>query len=272
MNNYKRESFNVRELLLYGVLVSLLLLANVSGARGIIYSFLDTTLNPFLIVTRNFGQQTSNLFKEMNNKSNLLEENIMLKRELLNRDQIDVHNQELQEQIKKLQAQTNIQDIDSKVLQSIRVIGVQKMFTANPEVIIEGNSDFLKRENQNIYYDKNVLFGFANIVEGGSVKALPFYSPSLGFKVPIKNLKDESQRGFISMGENGEVHIKNVPKDYKVEIGDIWVTTNDVSEVQPNLIVGKVKSVDQNQQDGFQDITLELPFNISSLQYLLIEK
>jgi cell shape-determining protein MreC len=274
MPNLKSNySFNFRGLLISIIFATLLLISNILGWNKVFYKTLDTVLNPFLISTRNTGLNASFFLQEASNKKNVLQENINLKREILKYDELKVQNKELKDQISKLEAQTKILGTPQKQYQLTKVVGTQNTFASDPQVILQLDGDISQiKENYPVFYEVNTLFGFISRIEGRTVKVVPFYSPNIDSKIPVQILNNPQQKGFINPIENGIVRINNLPKDYKIQEGDIWVTTNDVVEVPPSYIVGKTKSIQVNQQDGFQEVELELPFTLSTLSYLLIEK
>lgn len=267
------SGFGFKNILLNIALASLLLISNIPGWNKVIYKTFDNVFNPFLISTRVFALNSSFFIKEVFNKRSVLDENIDLKRQILKYEEIKSENSSLKEQISKLEAQTKISGVGQRQYDMVKVVGIQNTFSSDPQVMFNlPNESYHVKENAPVYYELNTLFGFVSSVEGKTVKVNPYYSPNIDSKIPVQSLKYPSQKGFISNIENGIVKIKNLPKDYKIEEGDIWLTTNDVVEVPPSLIVGKVKVLRVNQQDGFQEVELELPFNLSSLSYLLIEK
>lgn len=266
-------TFNLKHILLSIVLCACLLLSNVIGLNTTIYSTFDTILHPFFISTRSVALNSSFFLREITAKRTVLNENIALRRDILKYEEIKTQNKELQDQIKKLESQTKITAPVQKDFQMAKVIGIQNLFTSNPQVMVRlGEQMSNLKENSPVYYETNTLFGFVSKVEGKTVLINPFYSPNIDSKIPVQSLTFPQQKGFISAIEDGVVKIKNLPKDYKLQEGEVWVTTNDVVEVPPSLIVGKVKSIKINQQDGFQEVELELPFTLSTISYLLLEK
>src|SRR5690349_20930846 len=84
------------------VLAAFLLITNLVGWNRFIYRDLDLVFNPFIIATRNTGQTMSLFLKEVTSKAFVIQENIELKRKIVEYDEIKVQNQELIDQINRL--------------------------------------------------------------------------------------------------------------------------------------------------------------------------
>lgn len=267
------KKIDLRSALIVFSFVVVLLLTNVLNINKQFYSYLDILFNPFLISGRSVARNSSLFIAEFARKNNVLQENIQLRRELLQFDQLKVKNQELEEQVRKLEDQTRISRVINNDFQLVKVIGVQSLLNSSPQILLymdSENSDL--KLGSAILYDTQTLLGFVTAIESRTIRVSPFYSESIVSKVPVQNVAVASQKGFITPIESGVVKIKNLPKEYVVKDGDIWMTTNDVAEVPPSLIVGKVKKVTVNQQDGYQEAELQLPFSPATLSYVLIQK
>lgn len=259
-------------LLVYAVLSCFLLVSNVVSWNKEIYAFMDRIFNPFLVNFRKSASDFSFVIHEMNNKDDVLRENLELKRKLLQYEEIKVTNNNLTEQIKRLETQTGIRKISEKSLRMVNIVGAQNVFSSNPELVIRtGQKDNVK-VNDTVFYESNTLLGFVFDVSEESSKVLPFYSPSMNFKIPAQNLRIPDQKGFITPISGGVVKIMNVPLNAEVLEGDIWITTNDVPEVMPNLVLGKAKKITKNTETGFQEIELEIPFDFNKTTYVFVEE
>jgi cell shape-determining protein MreC len=212
------------------------------------------------------------LLTEISNKNRVVQENLDLKRDILKYKELEAINKDLKDQISKLQLQTSIQNPKDKNLTLVNISGIQNIFSSAPTILIRAGSNQNVSKNDVVYYESNTLLGFVSEVYPNSSKVLPFYAPELkaNFQVPVQNLKDPSQKSFISPIENGIVKMAKVP-EYPISEGDVWITGNEVSEVPPNLIVGITKKVTLAPQEGFQEIELEVPFNVGSTNYVFIE-
>lgn len=254
------------------VLAAFLLITNLVGWNRFIYRDLDFVFNPFVIATRNTGQTMSLFLKEVTNKAFVIQENIELKRKIVEYDETKVQNQELIDQINRLSSQTNISVETEKKLELVRISGAQNLFSSDPvlRLAIPGDEDVAA--GQPVYYEKNTLFGFVDRVEGQTAFIIPYYSPRIKFNIPVQNFSDSNQRGFIQKIDKGRVLVRNVAREAAINTGDLWITTNDVAEVPSGLIVGVVKSISVSSDGGFQEVELELPFDFSETSYLFIEK
>lgn len=252
------------------VFVAFFLIINLVGWNQFLYRDMDTIFNPFLISTRLVTSNTSLFLKEFTNKSFVTGENIELKRKITEYDEVQVENKDLKEQINRLTYQTQIQASGDRKLKLVKISGVQNLYSVNPIINVEITSDEDPKVGTPVFYSKNTLFGFVNSISGKTAQVIPFYSPSLQVPIPVQNSKDPSDKGFVNKIENGSITIRNIPKSASVNIGDIWITTNDVDEVPSGVIVGKVKQVREDPSTGFKEIELELPYTLQETNYLFI--
>lgn len=257
---------------IYLAFVSFLIFSNIFNLKNVIYGGMDATFQTVQIQSRKWAFDFKFLLEEIRNKQNIIEENIELKKQILEFNQIQVENQTLTEEFFKLQEQASIQVPDKKAFTMVQAFGVQEIYSQNPfiKVRLEEESDL--PINTTVYYDRGTLFGFVKEVNRKSAKVVPFFSADLEFKISIKSLKDPNQKALLTPGvEKNTIKLERLPLDYKVDVGDIWVTTNDVEYVLPELFVGNVSRVERNEIEGFQTVYIQLPFTVSQITYLLIE-
>ncbi len=259
-----------KKLLVFSFVSCFLLITNVTGWNRIIYSTTDQVLSPFVIAGRSIAFNTNILFKEISNKRGVLSENIELRRTIATYDQLRAENKDLKDQIDRLQNQTGIIPAKDRKLSLVKVVGAQNLFNSNPEVLVYLDSNNKVRVNDVVYYESSTLFGFVKEVDGKTATVVPFYSPDIKFNIPVQSLKDPSQKGFISAISNAKVSVRNVAKEVGVSVGDVWVTTNDVTEVPSTLVVGKVSNVVKKDQANFQELGLDLAFSLGTTTYLMI--
>jgi cell shape-determining protein MreC len=267
----KKHDHSPKSFVAWALAASVLLMVNTIGWSNSIYGAVDNVLSPFVIVMRDFANSSRILVTELNNKSDVLSDNIKLKRSITEYEELKVKNKELQDQISKLEAQTKIASADPKNFKLVKVIGVQNIFSPSPEILININKNYDLKVNDVVYYETNTILGFVKDVKGNTARVSLFFSPEIKFNIPVQSVRDPAQKGFVKGFREGNIIIQNVSKDFKVNEGDTWITTNDVPEVKPNLIIGKVKAVRADTQDGFQELEIAMPFTLPELTYVLIE-
>lgn len=271
MRSSEQKKLDPKGLVIFAFISSLLLVTNIIGFNKYIYTGFDSVFNPFIIATRRVGRSTDILIKETLYKGSILRENIDLKRELVKYEELKAKNKEYLDQIARLQSQTNINAPRSKELRLVEITGVQNLFSSKPELLLHVGSDSNVKKGDIVYYESNTLFGFVKEVNGQTAKVMPYYSSDIQFNIPVQSFVDPSKKGFINKFSGGDVTIGNVSKDAGVSIGDIWVTTNDVLEVPANLVVGKVSSTIKDPQESFQQLKIDVPFNLRETGYVFVE-
>jgi cell shape-determining protein MreC len=261
-----------KKLLVFAFISAFLLITNVTGWNNIIYSDVDTVLNPFLVVGHNVAFNTDLLFREIGDKSGVLRENIDLKREITEYEELNAINKDLRDQIARLQQQAGVTVPENRNFRLVKVIGVQNLYASDPELLIYLDSGATVKQWDVVYYDNQTLFGFVKEINGRTAKIVPFFSPDINFNIPVQSTRDPTQKGFISKISNAKVEIRNVSKDVGVSEGDVWVTTNDVTEVPSSLVVGRISKVSKEAQESFQSLEIDAPFNLSATTYLMMEQ
>jgi cell shape-determining protein MreC len=268
------NTINVKltKFLVWGLISCILLFSNLVGWHTGIQKAFDSVLSPFLIVVRDAGQNLSYFLQDINDKPNLAKENLELKRQMIQYEEIKALNRDLELQLTKLEQQTKISRSVNKKLQIVKVIGVQNLFSSSPEVIININGNSSIKVDSPVYFETNTLFGFVQSIEGNTAKVVPYYAPNVQFNIAVESVKDINQTGFVEPIANNTIKIRNVQKDLKVNTGDVWVTANVVPQVPAGLVIGKVKKADADVREGFQQVEIEVPFNLNQSPYLLIEQ
>lgn len=247
-----------------------LILTNLVGISNNILTISDTLTNPIIKNIHNFGVNTNIFFTELSNKNGVLEENINLKTQISDLESIKAENEALKQKIVDYENKYSIQEAKSKNFKLFPVRGVQDVYSSSPSVYITLDLASDYRVGQVVYYNKNQIFGFVTEITGLTAKVVPFYSPELDFRIPVQSSTDPTLTGFIVAINQGEVHITNVNKDSSINKGDIWVTTNDRANIPGSLVIGKIKDIYEDKENGFKDLTIESPFDVLSLENLLI--
>lgn len=253
------------------IIASIFLSTNIIGWNKFIYSHLDYIFSPFLIMVRNSGMKAELFLTEIQNRSSVTEENLELKKKIAEYDQIIAENKDLKNQIKSIESENNIVSGRSPKLVSAQIFGVQNMYSSNPKLKLIIPDGLNVKKGDPVYYDRLTLLGFITGIEGATAIIAPFYSPGItGFNIPVQSLDKPEIKGFVNRINQGEITVRNIPKDASIQNGEIWVTTNDVFEVPPGLIIGKVKNVRENLSTGFKEIELSLTFDLSNINYVYL--
>lgn len=248
----------------------LIIILNLLPIKSQIEITSDTILNPILSSLRGFGLDSKTLFTEMFRKTDLSGENFELKRRNAELEKYQTEIEELKKKVASLEALSNKQSLTENKYKVLKIRGVQNLYSSSPYIIVSMDSSSRLRVGDIIYYQDGYIFGMVKKIEGLSAEVLPYYSAELGFQIPAQSSKDPEQIGFLNPIENGVLKIRNVNKNAAVNIGDIWVTTNDRAEIPGSLILGKVKQVRENTETGFKELELELPFSTQDLEEVLV--
>ena len=260
-----------RKYLIALIIASIFLSTNIIGWNKVIYSRLDYIFYPILIMGRKSGMKAKLFLTEIQNISSVTEENLELKKKITEYDQIIVENKDLKNQIKSIESENNIVSGRSPKLISAQIFGVQNMYSSNPKLKLIIPDGVNAKKGDPVYYDRLTLLGFITGIEGATAIIAPFYSPGItDFNIPVQSLDKPEIKGFVNRINQGEITIRNIPKDASIQNGEIWVTTNDVFEVPPGLIIGKVKNVRENLSTGFKEIELSLTFDLSNTNYVYL--
>ncbi|GIW57528.1 MAG: hypothetical protein KatS3mg083_473 [Candidatus Dojkabacteria bacterium] len=243
---------------------------DILGFSAEVNSRLDQIFIPSVILIRNNGMYINLLVEELSNRPYLARENLELKKQIAEYEQIRVENERLKKQIESLSQENNIKLPKQPSLVAVEVFGIQDLYSVNPRVriIIPKNVKIQKWDP--VYIDRMTLLGFITEINGSTAVVSPFFSANISFSIPVQSVSNSTIKGFVSKNNSAEIIIRNVQKDVVIPIGDIWVTTNDVSEVPPGLIIGKVKAIKDDIDSGFQEIVLTpaVDFTFLNIVYL----
>lgn len=76
--------------------------------------------------------------------------------------------------------------------------------------------------------------------------------------------------GIVSWEGESTVALKNVPKSFDVQVGDVILTSNYSNIFPANIVVGRVTRVDEENQSLFRRIVVEPAVNFSTLEQVYI--
>lgn len=261
------------DLVKYALAVALSLgfvLTNLVGFSQNIFIIVDSVTSPGINKIHSFGVNTNIFFTELMNKNQVLDDNLKLKSQISDLESIKAENETLKQKLEEQEKRLSISSSSTKNFKVVNVRGIQDLYNSLPSVYISLDFPDQYRVGQVVYYNKNQLFGTISEISGLSAKVIPFYSPELNFRVPAQSSTAPNVTGFIVPIKDGEVRISNINRDANVSSGDIWVTTNDRANIPGALVLGKVKNVFEDRENGFKEIQLEPPFDLLTLENLLI--
>ncbi len=238
---------------------------DILGLSTEVYSRLDQIFIPPVIAIRNNGIYIRLAFEDLLNRPSLTRENLELKRQIAQYEQILAENERLKKQIESLSQENNIKLPKEPSLVAVEVFGIQDLYSVNPKVRIVVPKNLKLRKWDPVYLDRMTLLGFITEIYGSTAVISPFFSANISFSIPVQSLSNPKIKGFVSKNNSTEISIRNIQRDAVVSIGEIFVTTNDVSEVPPGLIIGKVRTIKDNIDSGFKELTLVPTVDFASL-------
>lgn len=171
-----------------------------------------------------------------------------------------VDQQKLIEDNAALRNQFETTTVRSQTLLPAKIIGSPSFIPglSIPETLIlgVGRVDGV-REGQAVVYKDN-LVGIIEKSNENFSKVLLVNSPD--FSLTVKTLK-ENASGVIKGSGGGQLILENVLLSQKLTENDLVVTRGSVNErgegVLPDLIIGKITSVNKNASDLFQNAKVE---------------
>lgn len=204
---------------------------------------------------------------EKGSEKSLKEENLTLQKKLVDQKKLIDENKALHDQFQ-------VSNPKALSLLPANVVGATRfipgIFSPENLVINKGAADGVKTGNAVIFKD--------NLV-GVITKTSKFLSQVT--LVTNLNLKftAKTQNGVLGVvkGEgNGELFLDNVLLSDKLEKGDLVLTSGDIKIDQtgtpPDIIVGKVVSVEGNPSDLFQRAKLEIFLDFSKITKVFVLK
>lgn len=256
--------------------ISLLFIFNIIGINRHIYSVFDLLYNPYIIQTRKFSNNIKYTFTEFQNIDEVFNENFELKRQITENQGLKAENSELKKRIETLELQLDIESPIENQLTQVEVVTPSSVNSRNASFLIRSGEKDGIRIGQQVLYSTNTLIGLVTSTNDYSATVTPFFAENFGIgdrkiNVAVYNLESTQDRGFVREINNREIRIRNIPKDAVVDSGDIWVTTEDIPELSPNLIIGQTNQIYNEDIDDFQEVSIDLTYNLSNIKYVFVE-
>ncbi len=269
MNVYvKKQNFLWQKILIRtGILLSLIIFLNIfqSPIRNSFY-FISSPISKVFLQAGNtmsefFSSFTvfSSIKKENNN---LKEENEKLLSQLSSLQQSLRDNQELKTALE------STKDSNFSIL-LVKVIGLDSQ---NDLILInKGSADGIL-ENMPLISSQNVLYGNVLKVYKNFSQAMLVSNSNSVLDVKIQN-NDPSQPpiyGAIKGSGALSLYLDLVNTDAQIKAGDLLVTSALEGTFPPNLLVGKIQSVNKNDVKPFQTAQVQSLFDVKNTDTLFV--
>lgn len=228
-------------------------------------SFFHTVFSPIDSFTYNIYSNSFNGFG--NSKYNALtDENIALEKKLVDQNKLIADNKALLDQFQT-------QNPKSTSLIPANVIGAPNFIPgiSVPEglIIDRGEDDGIKIGDAVVYKDN--LIGKINKISKNVSEVMLITSSAFSFTV--KTLETKSL-GIAKGQGGGEIILDNVLLSDNLKKGDVVVTKGDINDkgegLAPNLVVGKIQSINKNPSDLFQKAEIQTGIDVTRLQKVFV--
>ena len=184
-----------------------------------------------------------------------------------------VDQQNLLREAKALRDQYDLEVVMPKSLVPARVIGMKSFIpglSLPEEIIIDKGTKQHVSIGQTVIVNSNVVGNITKVADSRSLVSLISHKSQ---SVTGKALKTNAL-GIIKGQGNGMLVLENVVLSDKLEKGDLIVTKGD-QDVQgvgfpPDLVVGKISSVDKKSSDLFQSAEIESIIDFSRLENVFV--
>lgn len=205
-------------------------------------------------------------FRKGDNEEKLREENMKLQKEI--RDQ-----KKLEADAKALRDQFETEKIRTATLLPSHIIGMRSFIpgVSLPEsIILDKGSDDSVQVGKIVVYKDNVIGKITKVSRTTSLVDLLYHQKST---ISAKTLKTNAL-GLISGQGQGVMQLQGVVLSEKLELGDQVLTKGDaageIAEYPPDLVIGKIVSVDKRPSALFQVAEVESFINIAKLTMVFI--
>ena len=228
-------------------------------------SFAQNIFSPIQKITHNTLGTISNFFS--NSKvEELRQENLTLSQKLIDQSKIEADNKALRDQF-------TTQFPKSKTLLEADIIGSSSFIpnVSMPESFIldKGEMDKVKK-GQTVIYKDNLVGIITSVSQNESLINLLTNS---SFSITVQTLSNNTQGVAKGQGA-GEIILDNVLLSDSLKKDDLVVTKGDAglngSGILPNLVLGKINSINKNPSSLFQTAKVQPLIDFSHLQKVFI--
>lgn len=257
----KRNSF-VPFFLVFFTLSLLLIFLGKLGILNGITSIVNRGVTPIKTSTLNiFGYQNKNI-------KNISDENARLKKELTDRDNLILENKALRDQFAKSGSES-LSLLPAKVMSYPGFIPGSSL----PEYLIldKGTLDGVKKGST--VQIENYLIGKVIEVTNNFSKVELLNNKNSSFTAKVASSDGAEATGVIK-GQTDEMNFENVLLTLTIKNNDLVLTKGDKNEsgvgYPPDLIVGKITSVEKKSSDLFQKAKVKSFVDFTNLKTVFI--
>ncbi|OGH47973.1 MAG: hypothetical protein A3A51_05150 [Candidatus Levybacteria bacterium RIFCSPLOWO2_01_FULL_39_10] len=200
---------------------------------------------------------------------NLITENRKLRRQIVERQDLARENEDLKNQI-------GVSDSSPTTLIFAKVIGMPSFVPgeSSPDYLIIGKGEKADVVIGDVVVLENNIVGRVTDVSKNYSRVRLSISDDKSH--PVKILRDEAEIPGIIKGTGDAFILQNIPLSEKISQGDIVVTKGDlegkVLGYPPNLIIGKITSIEKESQELFQQANVESFVDFAALTNVFIIK
>ncbi len=213
-------------------------------------------------ITAGWIESHSNLRTLQKDKEDLWRQNQILIGE-------NIRLQKLREEIKYLRQAMEIRMEQDFELTLVRVIA--KNAAQDKLLINKGERDGISM-NMPLITSEKVLLGRVNKVYQNFSKVMLISNNEKTFDIWVYKQDNEKIKGIIRGRGHGQVFLDLIPADQELKIGDI-VSTSLLGGIFPEgLFIGKIESIVKDDIAVFQEVEVNLAFDINKLDHLFIIK
>jgi len=184
-----------------------------------------------------------------------------------------IDQSELQKEVKALRDQYDLNLVPAKQLLPAQVIGMKSFIpgvSLPEEVIINVGSSQGVKKGQTVVLTNNIVGNIARVSEKRSLVSLITNKTQ---SLTVKTVKTGAV-GILKGKGNGMLVLENVVLSEKLEKGDIVATRGDVSldgtGYPPDLVIGRIASIDKKASDLFQTAEVESLINFTSISTVFV--
>lgn len=218
---------------------------------------INSLAKPVWLTKNILGQRIGEMASLLNAKSDLVMQNIELKKEISNSENIRIRNIILEKENADLKKLLGIKTNESYI--SARVLSKDSQSPYGTIIIDTGKKNIAKG---NEVYAEGILIGLIDEVYSDTAKVRLLSASGNKFKVEIGETAIEG----IAEGLGGGDFQIELPRGIDVNIGD------EIISADLNLkLLGFVEYIDQEERSSFQKILFKTPVNINQLKWVEIK-
>lgn len=158
----------------------------------------------------------------------------------------------------ELKKQLGVTRFSNNKLLPVQVLGKSRYL-----IVSAGTSDGV-RENMTVIYLDNLVGKVIKTNPKASFVELPTDASS---KIPAKI---NTVRAVATGQFNSSIFLEKVAQNEEIKIDDVVLTTGENTDIYPNLIIGKITSIDSKETDIFKKATIKPIMDYAKLETVFI--